>query len=134
MSGLQSKIKLQARKETMFQTKYGTDTIPNTSQTSLRARGWRKLLETCLHFRAWFLKPPTSNTQDEIVNKGNKQKAILTANYGPKEDERMCGNCEYGNKLKGCGLRKNEVFCEIFEFKCAKENVCDAWDSGEEED
>jgi hypothetical protein len=51
-----------------------------------------------------------------------------------KEDERMCGNCEYGNKLKGCGLRKNEVFCEIFEFKCAKENVCDAWDSGEEED
>jgi hypothetical protein len=25
--------------------------------------------------------------QDEIVNKGNKQKAILTANYGPKEDE-----------------------------------------------
>jgi hypothetical protein len=26
-------------------------------------------------------------TQDEIVNKGNKQKAILTANYGPKEDE-----------------------------------------------
>jgi hypothetical protein len=73
-------------------------------------------------------------TQDEIVNKGNKQKAILTANYGPKEDERMCGNCEYGNKLKGCGLRKNEVFCEIFEFKCAKENVCDAWDSGEEED
>jgi hypothetical protein len=61
MSGLQSKIKLQARKETMFQTKYGTDTIPNTSQISLRARGWRKLLETCLHFRAWFSKPPTSN-------------------------------------------------------------------------
>jgi hypothetical protein len=26
-------------------------------------------------------------TQDEIVNKGNKQKAILTANYGPKKDE-----------------------------------------------
>jgi hypothetical protein len=47
----------------------------------------------------------------------------------------MCGNCEYGEKLKGCGLRKkDEVFCEIFEFKCAKENVCDAWDSGEEED
>ena len=45
-------------------------------------------------------------TQDEIVNKGNKQKAILTANYGPKEDERMCGNCEYGEKLKGCGLKR----------------------------
>ena len=59
-------------------------------------------------------------TQDEIVNKGNKQKAILTANYGPKEDERMCGNCEYGEKLKGCGLKKDEVYCQIFEFKCAK--------------
>jgi hypothetical protein len=47
----------------------------------------------------------------------------------------MCGNCEYGKKFKGCGLRKkDEVFCEIFEFKCAKENVCDAWDSGEEEE
>jgi hypothetical protein len=61
MSGLQSKIKLQARKEIMFQRKSGMDTIPNTNPTSLRARGWRKLLETCLHFRAWFLKPPTSN-------------------------------------------------------------------------
>jgi hypothetical protein len=28
-------------------------------------------------------------TQDEIVNKGNKQKAVLTANYGPKEGEQM---------------------------------------------
>lgn len=73
-------------------------------------------------------------TQDEIVNKGNKQKAVLTANYGPSEDERMCGKCEYGNKLKGCGLSKNEVFCEIFEFKCAKDNVCDAWDTAEEEE
>lgn len=72
--------------------------------------------------------------QDETINKGNKQKAILTASYGPKEDERMCGNCEYGEKLKGCGLGKNEVFCQIFEFKCAKNNVCDAWDSQEEEE
>ena len=73
-------------------------------------------------------------TQDEIVNKGNKQKAVLTANYGPKEGEQMCGNCEYGEKLKGCGLGKNEVFCQIFEFKCAKDNVCDAWDTVEEAD
>lgn len=72
-------------------------------------------------------------TQDETINKGNKQKAILTANYGPSEGEKMCGNCEYGEKLKGCGLSKNEIFCEIFEFKCAKENICDAWDSGEED-
>ena len=73
-------------------------------------------------------------TSDETINKGNKQKAILTANYGPKEDERMCGNCEYGEKLKGCGLGKNEVFCQIFEFKCAKDNVCDAWSSEDEEE
>ena len=73
-------------------------------------------------------------TQDETINKGNKQKAVLTANYGPSEDERMCGNCEYGEKLKGCGLGKNEVFCQIFEFKCAKDNVCDAWDTAEEEE
>jgi hypothetical protein len=70
-----------------------------------------------------------------LLTRVTSKKPFLTANYGPKEDERMCGNCEYGNKLKGCGLRKkDEVYCEIFEFKCAKENVCDAWDSGEEED
>jgi hypothetical protein len=73
-------------------------------------------------------------TADEIVNKGNKQKAILTAEYGPAEDERMCGNCEYGEKLKGCGLKKDEVYCQIFEFKCAKINVCNAYDGGEEEE
>ena len=73
-------------------------------------------------------------TSDEIVNKGNKQKAVLTASYGPSEDERMCGNCEYGEKLKGCGLSKDEVYCQIFEFKCAKVNVCDAWASEDEED
>lgn len=71
-------------------------------------------------------------TQDETINKGNKQKAILTANYGPSEGEKMCGNCEYGEKLKGCGLAKGEVWCEIFEFKCKDSNVCDAWDTEEE--
>ena len=73
-------------------------------------------------------------TSDEIVNKGNKQKAILTASYGPAEDEKTCGNCEYGEKLKGCGLKKGEVFCQVFEFKCSEKNVCDAWDSMEEEE
>jgi hypothetical protein len=73
-------------------------------------------------------------TQDEIVNKGNKQKAILTASYGPSEGDKMCGNCEYGEKLKGCKLGKDEVFCSVFQFKCAKDNVCDAWDSQDEED
>lgn len=71
-------------------------------------------------------------TQDETINKGNKQKAILTANYGPGEDEKMCGNCEYGNKLKGCNVAKDEVFCEIFEFKCKASNVCDAYQSKED--
>jgi len=71
-------------------------------------------------------------TKDEIVNKGNKQKAILTAQYGPSEGEQKCGNCEYGEKLKGCGLGKDEVFCEIFEFKCKSSGVCDAWDNEED--
>ena len=73
-------------------------------------------------------------TQDETINKGNKQKAVLTASYGPAEDEKTCGNCEYGMKLKGCGLKKGEVFCDIFEFKCSDKNVCSAWDSMEEEE
>jgi len=71
-------------------------------------------------------------TKDEIVNKGNKQKAILTASYGPSEGEKKCGNCEYGEKLKGCGLGKDEVFCELFQFTCKASNVCDAYESEEE--
>jgi hypothetical protein len=74
------------------------------------------------------------STQDEIINKGNKQKAVLTANYGLSEGEKKCGNCEYGEKLKGCGLGKDEVFCGVFEFKCGKESVCDAWDDGKEDE
>lgn len=73
-------------------------------------------------------------TQDETINKGNKQKAILTARYGPSEGEEKCGNCEYGMKLKGCGLGKDEVFCDVYQFKCSKENVCDAWESMEEDE
>jgi len=49
------------------------------------------------------------------------------------EGESKCGNCEYGMKLKGCGLGKNEVFCDVYEFKCSADNVCDAWESMEEE-
>lgn len=71
-------------------------------------------------------------TKDETVNAGNKQKAILTASYGPGEDERKCGNCDYGNKLKGCDVAKDEVFCEIFEFKCKASNVCDAYQEKED--
>jgi hypothetical protein len=46
----------------------------------------------------------------------------------------MCGNCEYGEKMKKCGLAKDEVFCGIFEFKCKSSNVCDAYESEEDED
>jgi hypothetical protein len=73
-------------------------------------------------------------TQDETINKGNKQKAILTANYGPSEGEKMCGNCEYGEKMKKCGLGKDEVFCGVFQFKCKSSNVCDAYESEEDEE
>ena len=73
-------------------------------------------------------------TQDEVINKGNKQKAILIAQYGPSEGEQKCGNCEYGEKLKGCGLGKDEVFCEIFEFKCKSSGVCDAYEEEDEEE
>ena len=73
-------------------------------------------------------------TQDEIVNRGNKQKAILTAKYGPSEGKEQCGNCEDGMKLKGCGLGKNEVFCDVYQFKCRDSNVCDAWESQEDEE
>jgi hypothetical protein len=37
-------------------------------------------------------------------------------------------------KLKGCGLSKNEVFCDVYEFKCSADNVCDAWESMEEDE
>jgi hypothetical protein len=73
------------------------------------------------------------STQDETINKGNKQKAILTANYGPSEGEKKCGNCEYGEKMKKCGLAKDEVYCEIFEFKCKESGVCDAWNTEDED-
>lgn len=73
-------------------------------------------------------------SQDEIINKGNKQKAILTANYGPAETEKRCGNCEYGQKLKGCGLGKNEVFCDVFQFKCSVDNVCNVYEPYEDEE
>ena len=74
-------------------------------------------------------------TQDEIVNKGNKQKAILVAAYGPAEEEgKNCGMCEYGEMLEGCGLKKGEVYCSAFDFKCSEKNVCSAFESKEEEE
>jgi hypothetical protein len=69
------------------------------------------------------LRVSPCDLKTKLLTRATSKRLFLTAEYGPKaEDERMCGNCEYGNKLKGCGLRKkDEVFCEIFEFKCAKD-------------
>lgn len=74
-------------------------------------------------------------TQDEIVNKGNKQKAILTANYGKAKGEKMCGNCGYFETegMSKCGVGKDQGFCEVFEFVCGASNVCDAYEPEEDE-
>jgi hypothetical protein len=82
MSGLQSKIKLQARKETMFQTKYGTDTIPNTSQTSLRARRMEEIVRNLPTFSsAWFSKQPTSNIPTILNTRIAQRLKISTDRY-----------------------------------------------------
>jgi hypothetical protein len=75
-------------------------------------------------------------TQDEIINKGNKQKAILTAAYGPATDKKKCGNCEYydnSKEMMKCGVGKGMGYCTIFEFTCADKNVCNAWGDMEED-
>ncbi|NBW14037.1 MAG: hypothetical protein EBR82_39170 [Caulobacteraceae bacterium] len=70
-------------------------------------------------------------TQDEIVNRGNKQVAVLKANYGPAEGEEKCGNCEYGMPMNKCGVTDKEVYCVMWDFKCKKSGVCDAWEPNE---
>lgn len=69
-------------------------------------------------------------TQDAIVNRGNKQKAILTARYGPGDSKKKCAKCEYFEPAKEikCGVEKGNGFCEVFEFVCAATNVCDAFE------
>jgi hypothetical protein len=75
-------------------------------------------------------------TQDETVNKGNKQKAIIKAMYGPATDKnKKCGTCEYfdmSDAMKACGVKEGEGVCMVWEFKCREENTCQAWESGEE--
>jgi len=74
--------------------------------------------------------------QDKTVNKGNKRKAILKAEYGEAIDKRMsCGTCEYfdqGDDMVACGLEEGSGFCKIWEFSCAPENTCLAWETVEE--
>ena len=74
-------------------------------------------------------------TQDEIINKGNKQKAILLAELGPPQVKgQNCGNCEYGREMTSCGVKPTEVYCELFDFKCMKKNWCNHWEEREPDD
>lgn len=70
---------------------------------------------------------------DERLNKQNKAKAIIKAAYGPAEDKKMCGNCEYF-ETEYPELKKGEGFCEVWEFKCSEKNVCLAWEFSKPED
>ena len=73
---------------------------------------------------------------EEVINEGNKRKAVLTAKYGPgKDPNKICGTCEYfitDDFMKSCGLKKNEGFCKVWEFKCSSKNTCQSWESAEE--
>ena len=71
--------------------------------------------------------------QDEAINKGNKAKAVLKANYGPSEDkQRYCKLCEYFD-TEVSGLDKNSGYCELWEFKCSSKNLCAAFEFDKEE-
>jgi hypothetical protein len=79
------------------------------------------------------------STVDADINKGNKKKAILTANYGARKDgEGKCKACEYyetGAEMTKCGVGKGMGHCGIFDFVCSDENGCQAWEAvGEEEE
>lgn len=71
--------------------------------------------------------------QDEDINKGNKAKAVLKAQYGPAEGKQMCGNCEYF-ETEYPGLGKGQGHCEVYEFVCSEKNVCLAWEFDKEEE
>lgn len=71
--------------------------------------------------------------QDEVINKGNKAKAVLKAQYGPAEGKQSCASCEYF-ETKYPGFGKGQGFCGIYEFVCSEKNVCLAWEFDKEED
>jgi len=78
------------------------------------------------------------STMDADINKGNKKKAILTAEYGARKDgEGKCKACEYfetGEEMTKCGVGKDMGHCAIFDFVCMGENGCMAWEAkGSEE-
>lgn len=79
------------------------------------------------------------STVDADINKGNKKKAILTAEYGARKDgEGKCKACEYfetGEEMTKCGVGAGMGHCEIFDFVCSGENGCMAFEPmGAEED
>lgn len=74
-------------------------------------------------------------TQDKDINKGNMKKAVLTADYGPREDgQGKCKACEYYMTDLDCGIPKNMGYCEIFDFTCSKENGCNSWEDKQKEE
>ena len=74
--------------------------------------------------------------EEDVINEGNKRKAVLLAKYGEgKDPNKTCGTCEFfmtDDFMKACGLKKGEGFCKIWEFKCAATNTCQSWEAGEE--
>lgn len=72
--------------------------------------------------------------QDEDINRGNKKKAVLKANYREAgQDDPQCKDCKYYDQNVE-GVEEGNGYCELWEFSCAAENVCDAWESPESED
>jgi hypothetical protein len=73
------------------------------------------------------------STVDADINKGNKKKAILTADYGTRKDgEGKCKACEYfetGEEMTKCGVGKGMGHCAIFDFVCDENNGCQAWEA-----
>jgi len=75
-------------------------------------------------------------TQNETINAGNKEKAIVVAKYGKRTDA-QCKSCEYfctPDEMPNCGIKKGMGFCKIYEFMCAESNGCDSWESADMEE
>ena len=73
-------------------------------------------------------------TQDADINKGNQKKAMILAKY-PSTEKGLCKNCEYWNtEMTDCGVPENKGFCEKFEFVCASNKGCMAFEPMESED
>lgn len=75
-------------------------------------------------------------TQNETINTGNKEKAIVVAKYGKRTDA-QCKSCEYfctPDEMPNCGIKNGMGFCKVYEFMCAESNGCDSWESADMEE